>query len=120
MLLITGSFLFGWLPSSSFFLLVCPYGCLLTGPRTLEELKIFCILYVIVNACIVLKLFLNPLIYATRILEIRYAIWRMHTNRWSMTSRRTMTTRLPKEFEAIVMKKPAGAARLRAQQATEL
>ena len=39
MILITGSFLIGWLPSCSIFLLVCPYGCPLFGPRTLDELR---------------------------------------------------------------------------------
>lgn len=79
-LLILGTFAIGWLPAVMQFTLVC-IDCAISyyPPRH----SLFAV-GVVVNCLIIVKLLINPLIYAFRILEIRYALWHMHKTRYGL------------------------------------
>ncbi len=77
--LITGTFVIGWFPLIFWFTLACVQGCYYSlqdfSPLTLAAIG------GAVNALVILKLLLNPLIYALRSEAIQNAIGSMWTNR---------------------------------------
>ncbi|XP_063244833.1 trace amine-associated receptor 3-like [Bacillus rossius redtenbacheri] len=70
-LLILGSFVVGWLPAVTVFVLVC-YDCAVT----LDSISILQLVPVntVVNLLVICKTLLNPIIYAARMQEIKIAI----------------------------------------------
>ncbi len=106
MLLLMGTLLVCWVPSLLSYMTVCSNGCALNPDNHPESLLI--VISSITQVLIITKLFTNPLIYANRIVELRYALWRMHHSTWlSRTSNNqaTKSTRLPAEFQNFVMNK---------------
>ncbi|MFH4978284.1 hypothetical protein AB6A40_004993 [Gnathostoma spinigerum] len=93
-LLLAGSAVFGWLPTLLSYVVFCN-RC----PVRLQGYPLMCLLILcqIIN---VLKLILDGFVYATRLIEIRFAIWRFHTSFKSYFPGQTeKATHVPVKFE---------------------
>ncbi|GMS82768.1 hypothetical protein PENTCL1PPCAC_4943, partial [Pristionchus entomophagus] len=85
--IIYGTFLFGWMPASSLFILSAE-GMPLHG----NNKSWFGVMFFFSMMCMILKTLTNPIIYATRIPEVRNFVHRLLRIRPSPTSRTTTTT----------------------------
>lgn len=96
--LIIGTFATGWLPSAIMLALVCK-DCLVDPLRIKRSYLVA--VATSVNVLMVLKLLLNPLIYAYRILEIRFALWIMHKSCWGLKPDQNLYRSVPNEFQKL-------------------
>ncbi|XP_011877478.1 PREDICTED: trace amine-associated receptor 4-like isoform X1 [Vollenhovia emeryi] len=74
-LYILGSFVIGWMPGVTMYMLVCN-DCVLQLRGVSARVMFF--IYAIINGLIILKTLVNPIIYAARMHEIKIAMRRMH------------------------------------------
>ncbi|VDP43019.1 unnamed protein product [Soboliphyme baturini] len=84
-LIIWGTFVVGWIPTSLIFVLTCS-TCLFPYSQTSAYNVVFFI-SILANLCILLKSLVNPIVYAIRIPEIRTVMTRL-LQRWGSGSKK--------------------------------
>ncbi|XP_065161166.1 trace amine-associated receptor 4-like [Atheta coriaria] len=78
-LLILGSFLVGWLPAVTIFVLICADGCVFATDKFAQEVGLLMQFVIgwLSNILIILKTVANPIIYSARMIEIKDGMRRM-------------------------------------------
>uniref|UniRef100_A0A914XLA6 G-protein coupled receptors family 1 profile domain-containing protein n=1 Tax=Plectus sambesii TaxID=2011161 RepID=A0A914XLA6_9BILA len=93
LILLAGSAVVGWLPTMVNFIIICR-KCVLPLSGTVAIIIGFA-----TQALNILKLIIDAFIYASRLVEIRYALWAMHSDfRKCITGYQLATDGVPREF----------------------
>lgn len=74
-LLILGTYIIGWMPAVIVFITVCS-NCIVTFAKVNQE--VFIITNATINSLIIIKSFVDPIVYAARIPELQESLKRMH------------------------------------------
>ncbi|VDP40943.1 unnamed protein product [Soboliphyme baturini] len=107
-IIICGTFIVGWMPTSLIFLLTCA-----TCPMAYYQMSAYTDVFalsVFANLCILSKSLINPIVYVVRIPEIKNAIFQKSDRRWAEMRQRSGVLASNKFAASSLARKPMNAA----------